>query len=184
MYGIFLVPYYSREPRRASRVRGSLFYITRCSRLWRVSVFVNASRAVPGADTRAGFLRLPESGRPRQTPASFPGPVCRQCPEPMRAPGFFFCLNPAARAEPRRPFRAPFAANAPLRIHMCLYSVFDNNCMHRTHFYTAAAGYAVFLIDNSYSPFPNRTHRKPSLISIALPYQKYMKHTVTKSQKR
>ena len=74
--------------------------------------FVNASRAAPGADTRTGFLLLPESGRPRRTPASFPGPVCRQRPEPIRDSGFFFFLSLAARAEPRRPFRAPCAGCA------------------------------------------------------------------------
>ena len=54
--------------------------------------------AVPGADTRTGFLLLPESGRSRLSPASFRGFVCGQCPEPIRAPGFFFCPSPAARA--------------------------------------------------------------------------------------
>ena len=108
MYGIFLVPYYSREPRRASCVRGFSFYMARCSRLWRVSFFVNASRAVPGADTGFGLFLFPEFSRPRRTPASFPGPVCRQRPEPIRAPGFFVCLSLAARAEPRRLFRSLF----------------------------------------------------------------------------
>ena len=96
MYGIFLVPYYSREPRRASCVRGFSFYMARCSRLWRVSFFVNASRAVPGADTRSGFLLLPESGRSRLSPASFPGFVCGQCPEPIRAPAYSSYLRRSA----------------------------------------------------------------------------------------
>lgn len=82
MHGIFLVPYYSREPRRASRVRGFSFYMAWCSRLWRVSVL-----------------------------STLPG----QRPEPIRAPGFFVCLSLAARAEPRRLFRAPFAGSARSR---------------------------------------------------------------------
>ena len=65
-------------------------------------------QAGSGANSRSGFLLLPESGRSRLSPASFPGFVCGQRPEPIRAPGFFFCLNPAARAEPRRPFRSLF----------------------------------------------------------------------------
>ena len=77
--------------------------------------FVSASQAVPGADTRTGFLLLPESGRSRLSPASFPGFVWGQCPEPIRDSGFFFFLSLAARAEPRRPFRAPFAGSARSR---------------------------------------------------------------------
>lgn len=58
--------------------------------------FVNTSRAVPGADTRSGFLLLPESGRSRLSPASFPGFVCGQCPEPIRAPDYSSYLRRSA----------------------------------------------------------------------------------------
>ena len=53
-------------------------------------------RAVPGADTRTGFLLLPESGRSRLSPASFPGFVCGQCPEPIRAPAYSSYLRRSA----------------------------------------------------------------------------------------
>ena len=93
---------------RASRVRGSPFLYNSMLAFMAGIYFVNASRAVPGADTRSGFLLLPESGRSRLSPASFPGFVCGQCPEPIRAPGFFVCLSLAARAKPRRLFRSLF----------------------------------------------------------------------------
>ena len=93
---------------RASCVRGSLFLYNSMIAFMADICFVNASRAAPGADTRAVFLRLPVISRPRRTPASFPGPVCRQCPEPIRDSGFFVCLSLAARAKPRRLFRSLF----------------------------------------------------------------------------
>lgn len=96
MYGIFLVPYYSREPRRASRVRGSPFLYNSMLAFMAGIYFVNAFRAVPGADTGFGLFLFPEFSRPRRTPASFPGFVCGQCPEPIRAPAYSSYLRRSA----------------------------------------------------------------------------------------
>ncbi len=105
-----------RSRASARKLRSGLFFLYGLVLAFIADIhFVSASRAAPGADTGFGLFLFPEFSRPRRTPASFPGPVCRQRPEPIRAPGFFFFLSLAARAEPRRLFRAPFAGSARSR---------------------------------------------------------------------